>query len=373
MKAFSKCSLALLAMGCMVASATAQDKAAPIVPMPPAPIVSAPVILGSGSCDSGCCNSEPEHLWHPTFDVGFYVLKPMWSANPAAVTSGDTPTNNASLHNFDMGPQFVPRASLGVVSGSGLGFRTSFWSFADSNTVGIQSNTQPNAETPTPVGIQFPFIAFVGNGTNPLVTSATLRMEVWDFEVTQDFRAGQWDVQLGGGIRYAHISQSYNAVQFDTDGDSAFLNSAHSFNGAGPTASAEFARRIGNTGIALYGNVRGSILFGNEQQNAYSGFKEVGAAASLEGFGSDSADMIIPVGEVEMGVRYTRDIGRGRLFLKAGLVGMVWWGTGNSSRSGLSLSNEGESLSDLSASGDNTQKNDNLGLWGLSMTAGYQY
>jgi hypothetical protein len=83
--------------------------------------------------------------------------------------------------------------------------------------------------------------------------------------------------------------------------------------------------------------------------------------------------MLLPVGELEAGVRFTRDIGRARVFLKAGIVGQVWWGAGNSSRAGVGTSNEGGPLSDISISGNTTQKNDNLGLWGLSMSAGVRY
>jgi hypothetical protein len=38
---------------------------------------------------------------------------------------------------------------------------------------------------------------------------------------------------------------------------------------------------------------------------------------------------VIPVGELEIGGEYSRDLGRYRLFAQAGLVGQVWWGAGN--------------------------------------------
>jgi hypothetical protein len=377
MKCLIKIGLASLVVGCVAASAMAQDKA---TPMPPAPSVStAPVIIGSGCCDTGCggCN-QCGSSWHPTFDVGFYILQPVWSSNPAAITepggSGARPVQ-AEIVNFDPNAQFVPKFSLGVVNDCGLGFRTTFWQFALSNTLSISGVAGTVAATPTPVGISFPFVPSVGVGTNPLITTSKLRMVVWDFEATQDFKACQWDVQVSGGIRYAHISQDYSAVQFETDGDFSFLNSGHNFNGAGPTASIEFARKLGKSGVALYANGRGSVLIGHMKQSVQSGFVGGGGLAppSLDASGIDHADMVIPVGELEVGVRWTRDVGCSRLFLKAGLVGQAWFGAGNSTRSGVGTTNEGEALVDLSLSGNTPQKNDNLYLWGLNMSAGIRY
>ena len=111
---------------------------------------------------------------------------------------------------------------------------------------------------------------------------------MWDWEAIQHCQAGCWGLLFSGGVRFAHISQAYNAFRngklgpvdtvpipvglttgsgrMDTDTDNLF--SGHSFDGAGLTFSAEARRQFGQSGLALYGSARGSLLYGRGIQRA---------------------------------------------------------------------------------------------------------
>jgi len=199
--------------------------------------------------------------------------------------------------------------------------------------------------------------------TGPIVASSELRLDVWDFEVTQDLDLGpRWDLLVGGGVRYAHISQNYRA---DLAGSfpglpagTATVASGHNFNGAGPSFVIEGRRNLGDGGLALYVNTRGAILFGSGQQRAFS--RSTGGLALFVGSADAEAHQsdVIPYGEIEVGVEVGRDMGNTRLVVQAGAAGMIWYGVGNAANNNRALSPDDSS---------------NLGFFGLALRAGLTF
>jgi hypothetical protein len=314
---------------------------------------------------------------HIAAGAGFYFLKPYFPGNPAFTLKftdlNTAPGLSATMvssqqQDFCYGPAFVPLIWLGFVSDGGLGIRARWWHFDESDriTAGNNDGTGATVFTSASAGglsVSSPgyLLSRFGAGTDLMTFESNLKLDVWDLEATQDFQAGRWSVLLAGGVRYAHLSQDYNAFRFNSgpggtslfSQDSATLLSGHNFNVTGPTVCLEVRRPLGNTGLSLYGNGRGSMLFGYRWQQADRLTVRSGTTAgvpfnvtSLSEF-TACQDAVLPVTEVEIGAEYTRVWGRLQPFLRAGLVGQTWFGAGNAAGAG-----------------------GNLGFFGLTVTAG---
>jgi hypothetical protein len=128
------------------------------------------------------------------------------------------------------------------------------------------------------------------------------------------------------------------------------LSSDHNFSGAGPCASLETKRRIGESGFAIYGQVYGAILFGNANDDYAAAGKGV-----VQAFANHRCE-VLPVGEMELGAEYERHVGRACVFVQAGFAAQIWWNGGNASN----LDGGGPAHS-------------NFGLVGLALRAGVRY
>lgn len=332
----------------------------------PAPTTRAPAVnvydngCANGNCGGSCGGSG----WHATADVGFMVLKPVWRSNPAIVLE---PTDTSTqVLDFDFGPQFVPKISLGVVNCDGFGGRINWWGFAESNTRRSPRVAATDNRSAAPLGLS------VDNDQagDVLTAHGKLNMNVWDFEALKTLEGDNCSVTASGGLRYAHIAQRYDATNVaaltgSIGNDSVF--SGNSFNGAGPTISLEGTYKPGRRGLFLYANGRGSVLFGKIKQRAdVIQFETNGVTINNQDSATSSNEAIVSVGELELGAGWDREVRRTHLFFRAGLVGQIWWAAGNSSRTNPLL-NEGPSGQGASIS------NNDLGLIGFSMTAGIRY
>jgi hypothetical protein len=313
--------------------------------------------------------------WHASGDVGFYILKPQWRSNPAYVTSISAGNKSIqSVKDFDFALGFVPKISIGAENGCGFGVRVNWWGLANAtsgNAAVTSAGTDNAIESAFPLGAGFAVSSI--NGV--FQSRASLRMTVFDLEATQDMQLGQWALKLSGGLRYAHIAQSYDATLIGTEFGAAVLDkttSGHSFNGVGPTASIDVQYRICSSNWSLYANARGSLLFGRTRQSAslsesfQPNGRSVITTVAARSAGSDAT--LIPVGEIEVGARWERECGRRLVYVQAGFVGQVWFDAGNSSRAAPVL--EGDSLfTDAGASPTDS----NLGLLGFNISAGLRW
>jgi hypothetical protein len=280
-----------------------------------------------------------------TANLGMDILKPYWKSNPAfaVVTSPTT----ARITDFDYGMQVVPQFTLGMLTQEDFGFRFGWWGFASQNS---EATLAPGgAVTAAPLGLALP--AASGQA---IVADSKLRFDVWDFEAFELFHPCHWSLLLSGGIRYAHLSQDYAAIVGGGAGGAlTALTSGHDFSGAGPTVSLCGKRPLGAANLYVYGNLRGSILFGNGRQTA----------ADSVGVGNitQTTDDVMPEAELEIGLGWYRALGQAQFFAQMGLVSQVWIDAGNSSRSEISPISAG------------SQTDATLGLLGLSMRVGINY
>src|SRR5581483_3096270 len=94
-------------------------------------------------------------------------------------------------------------------------------------------------------------------------TVGSLHIDSWDVEGTCLIQRARWYYLLGGGVRYVHLAQDYNALLTDAAGLQTVALSHHNFNGAGPIFTLQGRRQISDSCFALYGNLHASVLFGS--------------------------------------------------------------------------------------------------------------
>jgi hypothetical protein len=318
---------------------------------PPGPVFHGEThMAGCAAPEADCCSQPCDHGLHAYADVGFSILFPYWRNNPAFTTlSTPTPVAIFRQTDFNYNGQFVPQLALGVQSANGLGARISWWGFAASNATA----TNVPALSAAPLSFQVETVP----GRN-FAAFSNLRFNVWDFEATEEFRWSECWLLLSGGLRYAHLSQTYVGVASDATGTTEVADSGHNFDGYGPTIALNANRWVGSMPVYLYGNIRGSLLFGTAKQaGGITGNGELGPAQVAV-----STDTILPVAELELGVGSAYDVGPARVSLRAGVLGQAWFDAGNSSRSAITT------LPFITSVADPT-----LGLFGFTMRAEVEY
>jgi hypothetical protein len=353
-----------------VSAPVAADKAAPaappakpvapapvVVPPPPAPCA-APTCCDKNCghptcCDKNCGNGHDDGGLCVYGDVGFSIMRPYFKTDPAFLIETTTGPNTfvGRTIDFGLGTQFVPEINIGVVGCNDLGFRVGWWGFATGDHQAVTATF--NTFTAAPLGVP---LSSVATG-DTVAADAHLNMNVWTFEVTQDYHCGPCTVMIAGGLRYAHIAQRFDAV--DLTDPIQFLHSGHNFDGIGPTLYLRGRRQCGCSGAYLFADARGSLLVGQFKQAAIGQHRfEPTIIPTIDL--ADSSRMVMGEGELELGAGWRRDYSGIDVFLEAGVTGQLWSEVGNSSRSTIGL----DSLSIV----DN-----NLGLMGITIRAGINY
>ncbi len=197
-----------------------------------------------------------------TIEVTF--LRPHLSgAQPFLAAAGGA--NRFIDNNYQTGVRY----QLGYKADSGLGVRGRYFSYDNS----------------------FSYVAPLAPG------NFGIEMSVADFEVTLDQRLRHFDLDLSAGIRYGKQSYSNGtATLFNIIGVGSLT-----FEGVGPTASMGARRALGNSGLSLFGNVRGSVLVGDLRNGAVLWNMPAGTIQ----------DEVMTVAENQMGLAYTRPLSNG--------------------------------------------------------------
>jgi hypothetical protein len=266
-----------------------------------------------------------------TFGGGIYLLQPNWGSNPAYHVTTITKTKGFSLftrtyQDFRYDLQAAPLAWFGFYNENGLGGRLRWFLFEASSREGVIVTPDSTVRTARPLGL----ILESGVVGDEFRFLSNLKLHVWDLEGTRSWNGDNWQLQAAAGVRYAHLSQDYLAMLRPGPGsptEPKDLRFSHNFNGAGPTLAVEGKYCLGCSGLALYGNGRGAILFGTGKEQLLQT-----STNSVHDHRRQQAD-VLPVSELEVGVQFTRCAFHGLLFIQTGFVGQVWWGAGNASHS----------------------------------------
>ena len=271
--------------------------------------------------------------------AGLYYFRPLFSANPAYVstsnqTVGNPNTTQTQTREFSWDYHVSPRAWVGYVCENGWGSMFSYWQFrADSGTVsidhpadppGIQTFGSTLGALPIPVRSNFPPIP-----NDTITVNSSLSLSVYDLEVALIGGSDRVSYKATFGARYAHIRQSYTASLVNPGNPPNFFQTDTStFSGGGPTMSGEIDYRIYRR-ISLYGTGRFSLLYGSSHEDAsqlQSGINPNVAFAS-----NHSKDLLMPVGEIELGVAWQTNWKRFQFVAKGGFAAQMWWDAGSAS------------------------------------------
>lgn len=337
---------------------------------------------------SGCTTCAPDCQSGGGFygSVGVLYLKSTANSNNS-YSSFDSPfldgvplASTTTINDFDRRYDFAYRAEFGFSSDCGWGGRLRFFTFTTADSVSVLDNQQDFAgagagvasvkQTASPLGLQF---SSFGDNIDPstLVLETRVRIRTWDLEATRNSRWGCLDLTWSAGVRYLQINQDYNAYEnlnappSTVDRDprvSQTIISNHTLNGIGPILGLEGRHTLWDN-LRLYGLGRVGFIFCEGHQQAWSQVvfdPQFGIDPILNNESSTRSTMVT-TGEVEVGVEYARELCSGsEVYLRAGLNGMVFGGVGNSSRSAI-----GAPPDEI--------KNENLALFGFSLSVGFRY
>lgn len=313
--------------------------------------------------------------WHFFAEGGFNMVRPYFRSNPILLVTHQGPgiaTPSTSAPRFNFTTDFGPRVTLGAVSESGLGFRTSWWfldGFDQETNVGggnaVNATVRsvpvfgvPGFTSPSPAGLAF------GVLKDALDFDNRIRLQVFDTEAFKDFRGPCWSLLISGGARYGYLAETYRGFRFNSGAaqsttgsgrtrvtrtillaeDSDVLSSGRGFEGGGPTTALELRRRLG-AGFSAYVSARGSVLFGRERTRSFQRTVDtVQTAAGTVTAPLNSAVRVvqnsaaesetISMGDFEGGIDWTWNLGRVLLFAQVGLVNETWFGSGSATSRG---------------------------------------
>ncbi|MFT3879814.1 MAG: Lpg1974 family pore-forming outer membrane protein [Gemmatales bacterium] len=321
-------------------------------------------------------------------NAGVLFLRACANSNNA-YSSFDCPYHDgiASSHfttitDFENGIDPGYRVEVGWTNGCGTGGRLRYFHFESAQSFSVIDNLSdiPDAgngiisvkSTASPLGIQF---SSVGNEENPsqLVFQNRIRVTIWDLEATKNTRCGCLDLTWSAGLRYLQINQDYNADEalINLPPTTSFpggatidqhIRSQHTLNGLGPILGLEGRHNLWDT-LRIYGSGRVGFIFCEGHQEAFylGNFNPQSEIAPITRSASENRSKMVTNAEVELGLEYGYELSRNsEAYLRVGLVGMVFGGAGNSSRSAIG------------APADDP-KNENLSLFGINVSVGVRY
>ena len=305
------------------------------------------ILLPPQTFDDSVKFSSSAHEGHGAWTIygGVYLLQPVFQTNPAFVVSsgGGNFTRQVDFGNH---LDVAPNIWLGYVSERGWGVRARWFQF-DQNS----STTFAAAPGETITGMSPLALGNVPvNGA--IAASSHLAVNVFDLQATCTYETPRWTHLLGVGVRYTSMSQDYQAGIISA-ANNIILASSHDLNGAGPCFSLETKYRLAETGFFLYGQIYGSVVFGQASES--SSVINNGVLQQFTG----NPNSVLPVGELEIGAEYQKNVGRAKVFLQAGFNGQIWWGGGNASN--------------LDAGGPSSATHNNFGFLGIALRGGVRY
>jgi hypothetical protein len=312
-------------------------------------LVPPPAATALPCTDNHCCiDSAPCNDWcrqsGVILDGDWHLLRPVINDNRAISVDAAAAGVQTDVRSFTYKFESDPSIRFGYRGECGLGFTVNWFHLnnsADPVNVKIGAGQV--------VQIFGPFGFAVGNPGTAVSLNNDIKMDIWDFDATQESRLGCFDLTFGAGVRYMHIAQETNAnVTVPGVGIPALVvttNTNTSFNGGGPSLILDGVRRFGNSGFGLYANARGGLLFGSKTENGSTTLPTGTTTTS-------SQDGTFGFGEIQLGVQWSRRYCGWNPFARIGFEGREYWGIGNSVNA---------------LSGNNSS---NVGAYGLAVTAG---
>ncbi len=292
---------------------------------------------------------------------GLLFLPPHWQ------THGTRPfTINGTAADFNTDWQVQPRLWFGMADEVGNGWRM--------NLAHLDYRQQLfgfGAGLATPgvgtVGLKFVNGTVTDNDNGAVITPGKdqfqvenkFQLDTVDLEVTCGLGDSRYVTIVSAGLRYALLRQSYAAIAnnpslvriinegegaVDTDAFAAptqgVFMSKHDFSGIGPTVALECHHPLSDSGLTLFGSVRGAALFGTNRVKAaqtlnvgagtFTGADEAAPATGIT-TASDTLqqNQFQPVIELAAGVEYAMPIMGEMVYWQVALMDQEWLRAGN--------------------------------------------
>lgn len=320
--------LALVSLGGLALAQPAPDSVKYVAASKPEVTAVTPCV--AEPCEDGTADGRSGFL----AGAALYLVQPYFQSNIAYTTSRDVgtrgdPNFTRSDDRTDISHhmQATPLIWLGYLGDNGWGARARYWYFLQDSAQAVEGTAPPppaggsglSVFSAAPLGLQ---VAAFAN--EQLSVTSRLELQLLDLEGLRHFNAAGCDFLIAGGLRLAHIDQTYNAF-LATDGRTIdTLLSGHNFHGAGPVLAGEVRYPLGLSGLVLYGSARSSLVFGSAHQEAF--------LTSQNSSGADHRDKALLIAEADLGLEYAMAVGQSRLFGQVALVGQNWFGAGGASR-----------------------------------------
>jgi hypothetical protein len=193
------------------------------------------------------------------------ILQPFMSGAPS-VFNLDPVSGSLIQQQYLAGVRY----QVGWANEAGLGVRGRYWSYGN-----VFDQAEPYAAAQ--IGID---------------------LQAADLEATVTQRVWKWDTLLAGGARYGKLGYTSNA---SLGAFPVFGIGTATFEGVGPTVALEGRRRLGASAFSLYGNVRGSALFGTiDNRSLFTSMP----ASKIEG-------EVMGVAENQLGIVWDRVLNNG--------------------------------------------------------------
>ena len=264
---------------------------------------------------SAVCRECQSGGFHAGF--AFVFAKPHFKESFQATYVDAGGTLNMVPFSYDYA--LTPRVWFGYTAANGLGIRTRYWQY-DQSAPPFQMNPLIAAQANV-VSVIFPATIAATPG-EILDVADELEVQTVDLEGTQKIKFGKISIVGGGGLRYALMRQVSQATVTNQGVVTKSLNWLRKFEGIGPTISVEIERPLGIKGLVVIGAFRGSLLFGEKDLNriAVNGIDEGLPVVAL-----DNADEVLGIGELELGLEWTRQLAKGgSLFIRGTYEGQLW-------------------------------------------------
>lgn len=274
----------------------------------------------------------------------FSLVSPFFHDNTKLYTESLVDDGSPEIWDYDTvdfhyDHEITPKIWLGWVGASGFGGRARYWIFdheGDNHAITPQGDDSAESWVP---GLG----SVIAWGGETLTAGDSLKVYTVDLELTQQMHFLPYSFQFGGGLRIAGIETDYQARVVDDQGDLwESLRFQRRFEGAGPTMSLEFRRDIASSGFAVLAGLRGSVLFGENTvfgQETYTDWDEVAITRINDN------DVTLGIGEVELGLEYSRQLASGgRVFFRGTYEGQLWLDAGSPNSTEGDLGFEGFGL-----------------------------
>jgi hypothetical protein len=302
----------------------------------------------------------PSELWYGGLEATFmHVVRQGAPSVEINAVESFVDEIDPSSNNADSQYGVAPRFWLGLQLNDCWGVRGRFWQLKDNNSA---LSGDPG----------YSFDGDNGPGGDFSVASYSLDAYNIDLEATRNWCSGEWSGDMSLGACYASLQRDeFASLYFLDTGTTAFGSAHRRMGGAGVTSSFEAHHCLGDRGWKLFGNLRGSVLFGTTTGVAT-------AAASLAAEGDATSDgegstgnTTIYIFESQIGTEWSHPLTcmRGTFFFR-GACEYQWWCAEHATAS-VAVANINDV--DGTVNVTSTTPSASIGFIGITASAGFRF